>query len=111
MPVCYEARRARDRLGHGGWRAPGHASGALARDWLGFMADESCGKCVPCRVGSRSAHALVAARTRESDAALLPLLEVVAAASLCAFGQSIPGPVRTILTRLDPSFTRDGIRS
>jgi NADH:ubiquinone oxidoreductase subunit F (NADH-binding) len=65
---------------------------------------------VPCRVGTRSAHALVAARTRESDAALPPLLEVISAASLCAFGQSIPAPVRTILTRLDPSFARDEVR-
>ena len=107
VPVCYEALGARQiDLGHGGLVAlpVGTDFRALACDWLAFMADESCGKCVPCRGGSRSAHALVGARTRESDAALLPLLEVVSAASLCAFGQSIPGPVRTILTRLDPSF-------
>jgi NADH-quinone oxidoreductase subunit F len=107
VQVCYEALGARQiDLGHGGLVAlpVGTDFRALARDWLAFMADESCGKCVPCRVGSRRAHALVAARTRESDAALLPLLDLVSAASLCAFGQSIPGPVRTILTRLDPSF-------
>ncbi len=107
VPVCYEALGARQiDLGHGGLVAlpVGTDFRALARDWLGFMAEESCGKCVPCRVGSQQAHALVGARTRESDAALLPLLDLVSAASLCAFGQSIPGPVRTILTRLDPSY-------
>jgi len=114
VPVCYEALGARQiDLGHGGLVAlpVGTDFRALALDWLAFMADESCGKCVPCRVGSRSAHALAGARTRDSDAALLPLLDLVSAASLCAFGQSIPGPVRTILTRLDPSFARDEARS
>lgn len=111
VPVCYGAMSARGiELGHGGLVAlPAHADfRKLARDWLGFMADESCGKCVPCRVGSRQAHRLVGADTPESDEAVLPLLGSIAAASLCAFGQSIPAPVRTILTRLDPGFAPGG---
>ena len=107
VPICYDAMSARGiELGHGGLVAlPAHADfRQLARDWLGFMADESCGTCVPCRVGSRQAHQLVSADTRAADAALLPLLDTVSAASLCAFGQSIPAPVRKILTRLDPGF-------
>ena len=112
VPVCYGALGERGiDLGHGGLVAlPAHTDfRKLARDWLGFMADESCGKCVPCRVGSREAHRLVAADTREADAAILPLLDAISAASLCAFGQSIPAPVRTILTRLDPGFA-PGVR-
>jgi len=110
VPVCYEALSARGiELGHGGLVAlpAGTDFRALARDWLAFMADESCGKCVPCRVGSRRAHELASADTRAADAALLPLLDAVSAASLCAFGQSIPAPVRTILTRLVPGFAPD----
>ncbi|MEX2208358.1 MAG: NADH-ubiquinone oxidoreductase-F iron-sulfur binding region domain-containing protein [Myxococcota bacterium] len=108
VPVCYEALGAREiELGHGGIVAlpVGTDFRALARDWLAFMADESCGKCVPCRVGSNRAKGLADARTREADTALLPLLDVIADASLCAFGQSIPAPVRTILTRLDASWS------
>ncbi len=110
VPVCYETLGARGiELGHGGLVAlpVGTDFRALAHDWLAFMADESCGKCVPCRVGSRRAQRLTAARTREADAELLPLLEVISSASLCPFGQSIPAPVRTILSRLDPSFMRN----
>jgi len=109
VPVCYEALGARGiELGHGGIVAlpEGLDFRALARDWLAFMADESCGKCVPCRVGSQRAMRLVGARTREADTDLLQLLDVISAASLCTFGQSIPAPVRTILTRLDASFAR-----
>ncbi len=104
VPVAYESFRARGiELGHGGLVAlpEGTDFRALAIDWLEFMAHESCGKCVPCRVGSRRAHELVGQDTVAADAELLALLEVVSASSLCAFGQSIPAPVRTILTRLD----------
>jgi NADH:ubiquinone oxidoreductase subunit F (NADH-binding) len=54
---------------------------------------------------------LAGARTREADAELLPLLDVISSASLCAFGQSIPEPVRTILTRLDASFAAPRVAS
>jgi NADH:ubiquinone oxidoreductase subunit F (NADH-binding) len=111
VDLCYDALGARGLdLGHGGLVAlpAGTDFRALAVEWLAFMADESCGKCVPCRVGSQRAHALAAARTRHADAELLELLGVISAASLCAFGQSIPAPVRTLLTRLDPGFGREG---
>jgi NADH:ubiquinone oxidoreductase subunit F (NADH-binding) len=97
VPICYEALGARGiSLGHGGLVAlpEGTDFAAVARDWLAFMADESCGKCTPCRVGSRKAVELA---RRGERTALLELLDVVAQTSLCPFGQSIPGPVRTLL--------------
>ena len=44
-------------LGHGGLVAVPHGAdlGALALHLAAFMADESCGRCTPCRVGSRRA--------------------------------------------------------
>ena len=47
------------RMGHAGLVAvPEDADlAALVRHWLEFMADESCGKCVPCALGSRRALA------------------------------------------------------
>ncbi|MFI5315308.1 MAG: NADH-ubiquinone oxidoreductase-F iron-sulfur binding region domain-containing protein [Myxococcota bacterium] len=103
VPIAFESLRERGlELGHGGLVAlPSDTDfRALASDWLEFMAEESCGKCVPCRVGSARALELARAGERER---LLELLDVVSAASLCAFGQSIPAPVRKILTRLAPA--------
>jgi NADH:ubiquinone oxidoreductase subunit F (NADH-binding) len=111
VPISHEALGERGiELGHGGIVAlpEGTDFRALACDWLAFMAEESCGKCVPCRAGSRRALELARARTRAADSELLALLDVIADASLCAFGQSIPAPVRTILTRLDRSFAANG---
>ena len=101
VPICRETMRARGiELGHGGLVAiPEDADfRALALGWLEFMADESCGKCVPGRMGSR--RALELARAGERDGTL-ELLDVISAASLCPFGQSIPGPIRKILLELD----------
>lgn len=61
---------------------------AMAR----FNADESCGKCTPCREGAP--RLLEALDTRCGDG-LDDLLEVVNLASLCGLGQMAPGPVRS----------------
>jgi NADH:ubiquinone oxidoreductase subunit F (NADH-binding) len=62
---------------------------AMAR----FNADESCGKCTPCREGSpRVVEALQA-----GQAGVPELLDVVGLASLCGLGQMAPGPIRSAL--------------
>jgi len=82
------------RMGHAGLVAvPEDADlTALVRHWLEFMAFESCGKCVPCALGSRRALELQAepARLRE-------LLALISDTSLCGFGQLLPGPVLELL--------------
>jgi NADH-quinone oxidoreductase subunit F len=101
VPLSGAALAARGLdLGHGGLVAipRGTDRRALLRHWLRFMADESCGRCVPCRVGSR--RALELAGDLEAPAArerLARLLELVATTSLCPFGQRIPGPARGLL--------------
>lgn len=60
-----------------------------------FNADESCGKCTPCREGlPRLVDALDGAAR---PMALPDLLDVVGFASLCGLGQMSPGPVRSAL--------------
>jgi NADH-quinone oxidoreductase subunit F len=101
VPICWDAMRARGiELGHGGVVAipEGADLRALALAGLEFMADESCGKCVPCRMGSQRALELARADERERA---LELLDVIAAASLCPFGQNIPGPIAKLLRALD----------
>jgi NADH:ubiquinone oxidoreductase subunit F (NADH-binding) len=103
VPICWDSMRARGvELGHGGLVALPEETDfrALALGWLEFMAEESCGKCVPCRMGSRRALALARAGER---ARTLELLDVISAASLCPFGQNIPGPIRRIMLALDPA--------
>ena len=101
VPVCY-ARMAEAgiQLGHGGLVAipEGTDFRPLLEHWLEFMMDESCGKCVPCRLGSKVAwrvlHEQEGTVCRES---LTRLFEVMEAGSLCAFGQSMPRPMRKLM--------------
>ena len=70
----------------------------VAKYFLNFLRDESCGKCTSCREGIDRMHEIVAAITvgkgTENDIALLEELgEVVAETSLCALGGTAPNPV------------------
>ncbi len=74
----------------------------VARYFVNFLSDESCGKCVPCREGLRHYHKIleriVSGEGRESDIELLEdLSDVLKDASLCALGQTAPNPVLTTI--------------
>jgi NADH:ubiquinone oxidoreductase subunit F (NADH-binding) len=104
VPVCYAAMADRGiELGHGGLVGVprGADLAALAVHLLGFMADESCGKCVPCRAGSARALALARSDWRGNAASIDRTLSVAAEASLCAFGQAMPAPIRRLLSLAD----------
>ena len=70
----------------------------VARYFLNFLSDESCGKCVPCREGIRQMLKILTniskGKGREGDIELLEELSGTAQdASLCALGKSAPNPV------------------
>jgi NADH:ubiquinone oxidoreductase subunit F (NADH-binding)/(2Fe-2S) ferredoxin len=72
----------------------------LARYFLNFTQEESCGKCVPCRVGTRAMleplERICAGQGRDGDIDyLLELGEEVKRSSLCALGGTAPNPVLT----------------
>jgi len=70
---------------------------ALARNLTAFFANESCGKCVPCRIGTRKAVELLD-RRRERELALLPELhETLLHTSICGLGQAALNPVLSVL--------------
>ncbi|MBI5584502.1 MAG: 4Fe-4S binding protein [Deltaproteobacteria bacterium] len=74
----------------------------VARYFLAFLTDESCGKCVPCREGMRQMLKLLTKITqgqgREGDLELLEqLAETATEASLCALGKSSPNPFLSTL--------------
>jgi NADH:ubiquinone oxidoreductase subunit F (NADH-binding)/(2Fe-2S) ferredoxin/Pyruvate/2-oxoacid:ferredoxin oxidoreductase delta subunit len=74
----------------------------VARYFIEFLTDESCGKCVPCREGLRQMLKVLTRITkgqgREGDIALLEdLSETAKEAALCALGQSAPNPFLSTL--------------
>ncbi len=74
----------------------------VARYFLNFLTDESCGKCVPCREGIRQMLKILTNITqgkgKEGDIELLEeLAEVTSTAALCALGKSAPNPVLSTL--------------
>jgi NADH:ubiquinone oxidoreductase subunit F (NADH-binding)/NADH:ubiquinone oxidoreductase subunit E len=101
VPICYQAMGQRNlSLGHGGLVAVPEGTNirTLFIHWIEFMAEESCGKCVPCRLGSR--RALDVAQTAggsQSLEQLERLFDVMTQGSLCAFGQQMPGPMSQML--------------
>ena len=69
---------------------------AAARNLMKFFADESCGQCTPCRVGTVKALQLM--EQKRWDAPLLQeLSQAMMDASICGLGQAAPNPVLTVL--------------
>jgi NADH:ubiquinone oxidoreductase subunit F (NADH-binding) len=79
---------------------------AAATNVLRFFRNESCGKCVPCRVGSTKAHDLLTDTLKSGGeldeprkARLLELELVLRKSSICGLGQVALGPVVSVLGR------------
>ncbi|MGH3388027.1 MAG: complex I 51 kDa subunit family protein, partial [Actinomadura sp.] len=78
---------------------------AAATNVLRFFRNESCGKCVPCRVGSTKAHELLRGVLDSGSASLddaqrgriLRLEEAMRKTSICGLGQVALGPVVSVL--------------
>jgi NADP-reducing hydrogenase subunit HndC len=105
LPVDYERlTEAGSMMGSGGMIVMDDRTCMVdvARYFLHFLTEESCGKCVPCREGLRQLldifEDLVAGRGRPGD---IDRIEALAAAmqlgSLCELGKSAPNPVLSTL--------------
>jgi NADH:ubiquinone oxidoreductase subunit F (NADH-binding)/NADH:ubiquinone oxidoreductase subunit E len=71
------------------------ATGA-ARNVMKFFADESCGQCTPCRVGTEKALHLMHGRNWDRPL-LQELSQAMTDASICGLGQAAPNPVLSVL--------------
>ena len=74
----------------------------VARFFMEFCMDESCGKCIPCRAGTAQMHhiltKIVEGKGGQQDLKQLEqLCDVVRNTSLCGLGQSAPNPVVSTL--------------
>ena len=70
----------------------------MAKYFMNFIQDESCGKCVPCRIGTRRMLEILTricdGQGREGDVELLSELATkIKETSLCGLGQTGPNPV------------------
>jgi bidirectional [NiFe] hydrogenase diaphorase subunit len=105
LPVDYDTlREAGSIMGSGGMIVMDETSSMVdvARYFMEFCMSESCGKCIPCRVGTYEMHGLLDKIAKghgtQDDLALLEeLCEVVQMTSLCGLGQTAPNPVLSTL--------------
>jgi NADH:ubiquinone oxidoreductase subunit F (NADH-binding)/(2Fe-2S) ferredoxin/Pyruvate/2-oxoacid:ferredoxin oxidoreductase delta subunit len=74
----------------------------IARFYLEFTVEESCGRCLPCRIGNKRMLEILTAITKGTAAIedldeLEELAEVIKDTSLCGLGQTAPNPVLSTL--------------
>lgn len=112
VPMAYESLAAAGgMLGHGGVVVFDDTvnMAAQARFAMEFCAEESCGKCTPCRIGSTRGveviDKIVAGENQAENLELLEdLCEVMTDGSLCAMGGLTPLPVRSALKLYPADF-------
>ena len=105
LPVDYESlTKLGSIMGSGGMVVMDEATCMvdIARFFLNFTQNESCGKCVPCRLGTRQMLEILTRITegkgREQDIdTLLAIASTVKECSLCGLGQTSPNPVLTTI--------------
>jgi bidirectional [NiFe] hydrogenase diaphorase subunit len=105
MPVDYESlAKAGSIMGSGGMIVmdEGTCMVDVARFFMDFCREESCGKCVPCRAGTAQMYVLLDRITRglavrEDIEKLERLADMVRSTSLCGLGQGSPNPVFSTL--------------
>ncbi len=112
LPLDYEAFAHREAmLGHGGVVVFDDTvdMAAMAQFAMAFCAEESCGKCTPCRIGSTRGVEVIqrirAGEQREANVALLhSLCDTLTHGSLCAMGGMTPYPVLSALKHFPADF-------
>jgi bidirectional [NiFe] hydrogenase diaphorase subunit len=104
-PVDYESLTALGSImGSGGMIVMDQDTNMVevAKFFMQFCMDESCGKCIPCRAGTVQMHRLLEKITsKQATAADLELLDrlgtMVRETSLCGLGQTAPSPVQSTM--------------
>ena len=105
LPLCYdELKKVGSIMGSGGMIVIDDSSDMvdLAKFYLDFTVDESCGKCAPCRIGGKQMLLLLekiskGRGTKEDIEQLRQIANAMQKASLCGLGQTAPNPVLSTL--------------
>jgi len=112
VPVDYESlTQVGSMMGSGGLIVMDENTSMVdvARYFMEFCMDESCGKCVPCRTGTVQMHDLLQKFSKgeatEADLDLLKeLADLLRSTSLCGLGQAAPNPFMTALKYFPQEF-------
>jgi NADH:ubiquinone oxidoreductase subunit F (NADH-binding)/(2Fe-2S) ferredoxin/Pyruvate/2-oxoacid:ferredoxin oxidoreductase delta subunit len=112
LPIDYESLKvAGAMMGSGGMVVMDEETCMvdIARYFMDFTQDESCGKCTPCRVGTRRIldilNRICAGNGEESDIETLEMLcSQITATSLCGLGQGAPNPVVSTLKQFRDEY-------
>jgi NADH:ubiquinone oxidoreductase subunit F (NADH-binding)/(2Fe-2S) ferredoxin len=112
VPVCYEQlTELGSMMGSGGMIVmdTDDSMVEIAKFYLGFTVDESCGKCAPCRVGGTQMLALLQkvtdGKATLDDLDLIKRLSrAMQKASLCGLGQTAPNPVVSTLRYFEDEY-------
>jgi NADH:ubiquinone oxidoreductase subunit F (NADH-binding)/(2Fe-2S) ferredoxin/Pyruvate/2-oxoacid:ferredoxin oxidoreductase delta subunit len=112
LPVDFDSlTQAGSMMGSGGMIVmdEGTCMVDVAKYFVHFLEEESCGKCLPCREGLKRMGQILDGITEgkgdeESLALLEDLSEVVADTSLCGLGKTAPNPVLSALRYFRPEF-------
>jgi NADH-quinone oxidoreductase subunit F len=81
----------------------------IAKFYLEFTVEESCGKCTPCRVGNKRLHEMLTKisegkGTMEDLDAMRELAQTIKDTSLCGLGQTAPNPVLSTLNFFEDEY-------
>ena len=112
MPIDYESLvKAGSMMGSGGMVVIDEDSCMvdICRFYLDFTVEESCGKCTPCREGTKKMLDMLeiissGEGTLEDIAKLEELARMVKSSSLCGLGQAAPNPIISMLEHFRPEF-------
>ncbi len=112
LPIDYESlTQVGSMMGSGGMIVMDEKTCMVdvARFFLGFTADESCGKCVPCRIGTKRMLEILTRITKgegqEGDIELLlDMGQTIKDSSLCGLGQTCPNPVLSTISHFRQEY-------
>lgn len=82
---------------------------AVAKFYLAFSLDESCGRCTPCRIGTKRLHELLTKitkgkGTREDIALMKDLSNTIKRSALCGLGKTAPNPVLSTVLKFEDEY-------
>lgn len=113
VPVDYDSLKdLGTMMGSGGMIVMDNTSSMVnvAKYFMEFCKSESCGKCIPCRVGTAQMYDLLdkitrGKATRRDLDLLVELCDLACHTSLCGLGQSAPNPVLSTLRYFPDEYT------
>jgi NADH:ubiquinone oxidoreductase subunit F (NADH-binding)/NAD-dependent dihydropyrimidine dehydrogenase PreA subunit/(2Fe-2S) ferredoxin len=111
-PIDYESLKAIDTImGSGGMIVMDEKDCMvnIAKFYLEFTQDESCGKCTPCRIGTKRLYEILEKITNgtaemEDIGKLTKLAKMIKDSALCGLGQTAPNPVLSTLKFFEKEY-------